>query len=735
MLFAHGRAKFVGTVTYTARRLEHYSWKAHEALLNKQLPMFRTSISLPVTQAPLRLHFIHARSTHGTAVPLLLIPPFPFTNLSLGHLIEAFTTPDDPDEHQPFHLVIPSLPGLGFSDPLPNNVSPIAISAQLLDTLMRRIGYDRYLATNAGSGLSSPAQIDWKLINYLATHYSTSCLGAHVISPPLEPPKLHEVPLEWTKWTIASVFRSAMFGYNSEDFKALERQAPHHALSAASFLKIRKSRQQTPAELGLNAYGFHEPNTMAYALCDSPTGLLVFVLKSLKMMSGPTKQFTQSEIITITQLAWLPGPEYALRFWAYCTNHDEDDRKVVDQGKKERGGVQKAGDISGERKTGALSQKPAVVRPKIAITVFLGDTKGKAMASGSVASPSADADLDKGQDADAPPAVDGPAPADTPGDSSVAGPATASAPSMAVSPGLGSIASPAPSPAGGEAPLGGSVVELPAVSPALLSLAGTDSYTCPSWANPRYDVQFVQRVSGRPGILALERPEVIVEGARGLAKALLRIDSRLKPGPAAPSITLSAVAPLSQIVVSPPLDEAGPSGSGSKAVLAASGALASPSAPAPPQQAQPASSSRATRQQPLKGGGLPSSQVLPVSSSSGRSPSAKGKGKELDTGNSAAVGGTAGSSTPVAVTLLPSTSSLPSPSPVPSSGLDAVPETMQATPVAAEGTAPLTTAAAAEAASPPGASTNASATAEATPTETPVPSGPHVAEESKREEK
>ncbi|KAI1098526.1 alpha/beta-hydrolase [Jackrogersella minutella] len=404
--------------------LEQYSWRTQEDLLNKELPQFRTGFSIPSSETPIRIHFIHARSSHSNAIPLLLIPPFPFSNLSFGHLVKLFTEPEDAANNQPFHLVIPSLPGVAFSDALPNNTPMISSTADILNSLMSRLSYPYYLATNASSGAASPAEIDYNLVNHLATYHSDSCLGAHLISPPLTKPKLREAPIEWAKWSLASFFHAPILGYRSEDFSALERNGYVHASKKAP----------TPAQFGLNQLGFREPNTLAYALCDSPTGLLLFVLKTLRLL-GPQKEFTLTEVINFTQLAWLPGPEAAMRFWAYCVRHPEVEKK-------------------------------ATVRPKVGITVFLGDE------------PSAEGGAETGA------AVDEPAHDES-----------------------------------------------------------KDCYTCPSWANAKYNVLYTNRATGRSGLLAWERPEIIATGIRGVASSILKLDSRLRPSPASPP------APLEQVVV------------------------------------------------------------------------------------------------------------------------------------------------------------------------------------------
>lgn len=358
---------------------------------------------IPGSEAAVRIHFIHARSPHANAVPLLLIPPFPFSNLSLSHLVPIFTDPNDARSNQPFHLVIPSLPGLGFSDALPNNIPIIPMTAELLNSLMNRLEYSHYIGSTAGASASSPSEIDWKLSNYLAAHYSDSCLGFHIISPSLKPPKLRDSPAQWAKWKFASVTKRPAFGYTSEDLAALKRTKPPRT-------PWLKPPDIEPLDFDFN--GFREPNTLSYALCDSPVGLLLFVLMLLRVM-GPEKKLSPKEIITLTQLTWLPGPEATLRFWAHCAS---------------------SGPVEWDRKR----------KPRIGLTVFDGNCSAR------------DEEFKV-----------------------------------------------APRPA-------------------------KDYYACPRWADSRYDVVSTNRVAGRPGLLAWERPEVVVQGCRTMAKAILAVDSRMR---------------------------------------------------------------------------------------------------------------------------------------------------------------------------------------------------------------
>ncbi|KAK9440182.1 epoxide hydrolase [Metarhizium brunneum] len=289
--------------------LEENSWREREAEFNASIPQFRTTIRTSSPDSPVRLHFIHSRSAHANAVPLLLIPPFPFTNLSLKHAINAFTTVNDPARDIPFHLVIPSLPGLGFSDPITSNKRMISLIAEMLDTLMRRIGYTHYLATNAAPSPNSVSDIDWRVVNHVVTSYPDSCLGAHFVSPAFKQPTLQNAPLEWFKWKAVMVLSRPVLGYSQDDITAFRHQD-----------KLNRGPVDNP---GLRVNKVFEPNTLSYALCDSPTGLLLFILMVLRML-GPKHQLSKREIIEIAELTWLPGPEGTIRLLAHSVTAPDD---------------------------------------------------------------------------------------------------------------------------------------------------------------------------------------------------------------------------------------------------------------------------------------------------------------------------------------------------------------------------------------------------------------------------
>ncbi|KAF8853784.1 alpha/beta-hydrolase [Acephala macrosclerotiorum] len=335
--------------------LEQYNWRDREEHLNLTLPQFRTAISLPpptttipftpsleppeqTPTPPLRIHFIHLRSPRSSAVPILLLPPFPLTNLSLSSspLFKPLTHPEGPSSRQAFHVVCPSIPGLGFSDAFISTSSLVLEqTAQLFNELMLRLGYRQYLCSSTGSGRESPAGINYHLARLMGERNAENCLGIHVVEPCVEAPRVGKETLSWVKFNVAKFFHANIWGYKAEDWEALKASEATARNSRASESGdrrplLRGSRRS--AGYGAATHlGLREPNTMSYALTDSPVGILSLILSSLHKKS-PEHKLTETQVIDITQLAWLPGPEAGMRFLSSAvqgleSNHESEDRR------------------------------------------------------------------------------------------------------------------------------------------------------------------------------------------------------------------------------------------------------------------------------------------------------------------------------------------------------------------------------------------------------------------------
>ncbi len=231
-----GQEWVYGTDLGELRDLVHYwrnefQWNEAEATINKW-PQFTTSL------AGENVHFIHARSSRNDARPLLLSHGWPGSIVEFLHLIQPLTEPKDPTTPA-FHVIIPSLPGFTLSGPtVTTGVSPKRIATMWI-SLMVRLGYDNYLAQGG----------DWGAIitSWIGQLDPRHCAGIHLNMLPLSPTE------------------ALMSSMSSEEEIILESTMAFQA-----------------HEAGYQAIQSSKPQTLAYALTDSPVGLLSWILEKFR---------------------------------------------------------------------------------------------------------------------------------------------------------------------------------------------------------------------------------------------------------------------------------------------------------------------------------------------------------------------------------------------------------------------------------------------------------------------
>jgi pimeloyl-ACP methyl ester carboxylesterase len=234
-----------------------FDWRAQEARLNAY-PGFRTEIDGQT------IHFLHVRSRHADATPLLLVHTYPG---SFADFLEVIDLLVDPEAHggsaaDAFHLVIPSLPGMGFSTPLTDGGWTMGRSARAFDTLMRRLGYESYGAHGSDGGAMVSRE--------LAMIDPAGFLGAHVLQ---------------------------LFSFPSGDPTEFERMsaADYAALEFAGWF------QSVNGYADLNA---KRPLTIAAALSDSPVGMLAYH-ELFENFGNGTSLLTPEQVLTQVSLQWL----------------------------------------------------------------------------------------------------------------------------------------------------------------------------------------------------------------------------------------------------------------------------------------------------------------------------------------------------------------------------------------------------------------------------------------------
>jgi pimeloyl-ACP methyl ester carboxylesterase len=240
-----------------------YDWWATEARLNA-LPQFRTEID------GLGIHFVHVRSPHPDALPLIITHGWPGSIIEFLKVIGPLT---DPTAHggeagDAFHVVCPSLPGYGFSDRPARTGWGVERIADAWSVLAGRLGYRRYGAQGSDWGTS--------ITTLLAQQHPEQLAGIH-LTPPLAPPD------------------PATFG----DLTDRERAAIA-ALDHAEQWESGYSREQAT-----------RPQTIGYALVDSPAALCAWIVEKFWSWTDcdghPENVLTRDELLDNVMLYWLPG--------------------------------------------------------------------------------------------------------------------------------------------------------------------------------------------------------------------------------------------------------------------------------------------------------------------------------------------------------------------------------------------------------------------------------------------
>ena len=264
-----------------------YDWRKCEARLNA-VPNFITEID------GLDIHFIHVRSKHENALPLIVTHGWPGSVIEQLKIIDPLTKPTahGGSASDAFHLVIPSMPGYGFSGkPTATGWGPERIASAWI-TLMKRLGYTRFVAQGG----------DWGavIVDMMGLQAPPELLGIHTNMPGIFPVDIDQ-----------AAFSGA--------------PAPS-GLSADE--KVAYERLQFVYQKGI-AYGFQmglRPQTL-YGIADSPVGLAAYFLdhdaRSYELISrvfqGQTEGLTRDDILDNITITWLTNTALsgARLYWEY----------------------------------------------------------------------------------------------------------------------------------------------------------------------------------------------------------------------------------------------------------------------------------------------------------------------------------------------------------------------------------------------------------------------------------
>ncbi|MCA2219385.1 epoxide hydrolase family protein [Jidongwangia harbinensis] len=236
-----------------------YDWRAAERRLN-HFPQFTTEIDGQ------RIHFLHVRSTRPDALPLILTHGWPGSVAEFLDVLEPLSAD--------FHLVVPSLPGFGFSGPVADAGWDADRVARTWAELMRRLGYHRYGAQGGDIGAGVAPQ--------LGRVAPDRVVGVHVNG---DPGPMAQPPLT---------------------------DAELAALTDAERDRVRRIEAFLREEFGYISIQSTRPQTLAYGLVDSPVGQLAWIMDKFRewtypRATDPDRILDRDVLLTNATIYWLTG--------------------------------------------------------------------------------------------------------------------------------------------------------------------------------------------------------------------------------------------------------------------------------------------------------------------------------------------------------------------------------------------------------------------------------------------
>ncbi|KAK4050455.1 hypothetical protein OIV83_003525 [Microbotryomycetes sp. JL201] len=247
------------TKELVAQFKDEYDWRKTEQELNK-LPHFKVAIE------GLDVHFIHQRSERPDAIPLIAIHGWPGSFDEFVDIIPLLTHPPS-ETDQAFHVVVPSQPGFTFSDPPKSNKHTMDDTARMFDKLMTGLGYATYAAQGG----------DWGSVTarLLGSTHKDHCKAVHLNFLPVLNPLMKVVPP-----------------------RLLVKYLPNFVLPPLERERATRALDYLDKGSAYYVMQHNTPRTPAFALNDSPVGLLAWIAEKMISYIDTAAQVTDKPTLT-----------------------------------------------------------------------------------------------------------------------------------------------------------------------------------------------------------------------------------------------------------------------------------------------------------------------------------------------------------------------------------------------------------------------------------------------------
>ncbi|KAF4633047.1 hypothetical protein G7Y89_g5070 [Cudoniella acicularis] len=263
----------VSTMTYLQEYWDKkYDWRAVETRINSHLKMF----TMPIQQdgEEIAMHFVYHRSDKENAVPLLFQHGWPGSFLEVDKIIDDLTNPQDPNL-QAYHVIAPSLPGFGFSSPSSSPDFNLLSIASINNKIMLNLGYSTYIAQGG----------DWgsMIARTMASNFPESCVAVHVNMMAAAPPSWWRHPLAFLWFVVWAIW--------------MEKQKDG---------KLGRMLWWREEESGYAEIQGTKPQTISYALADSPIGMLAWLRDKMEPLVDDDFKWEDEDVITWAMMYLIP---------------------------------------------------------------------------------------------------------------------------------------------------------------------------------------------------------------------------------------------------------------------------------------------------------------------------------------------------------------------------------------------------------------------------------------------
>jgi microsomal epoxide hydrolase len=267
--------------------LEEFDWRAQEAELNR-LPQFIAPVG------DTEIHFIHERGSGPKPMPLLISHGWPGSVVEFRDIIEPLAHPErfGGNEDDAFDVVAPSLPGFGFSGKPKRPIGPRRMAGQFAELMTHVIGYDGYIAQGG----------DWggAISSWLGYEHAPACLGIHI---------------------------------NIMTMRHVDGpRGPREEAWAKRFDEEQES------EMGYRTQQATKPQTLSYAMMDSPVGTAAWIIEKWNSWSDTEGDdiesvYTKDQILT-NIMVYLVTRTFNTASWIYYGRREEGGRVLSPEGRR-----------------------------------------------------------------------------------------------------------------------------------------------------------------------------------------------------------------------------------------------------------------------------------------------------------------------------------------------------------------------------------------------------------------